>query len=69
MVVNGERYFVEYEGLTNICSLCGLYGHLVHTCPRKPVEVNVSRTLPCVADARTDVDQVDGGFQRVRNQG
>lgn len=34
IMINGERYYVPYEGLTNICSMCGLYGHLVHTCPR-----------------------------------
>ena len=35
LLVNGERYFVAYEGLTNICSKCGLYGHLVHNCPKE----------------------------------
>ncbi|XP_010481113.1 PREDICTED: uncharacterized protein LOC104759949 [Camelina sativa] len=33
IMINGERYFVSYEGLPNICLLCGLYGHLVHACP------------------------------------
>lgn len=35
VLINGERYFVSYEGLTNICSLCGLYGHLVHSCSKR----------------------------------
>lgn len=35
VVINGERYYVAYEGLTNICSSCGVYGHLVHNCPRE----------------------------------
>ncbi|XP_013633708.1 PREDICTED: uncharacterized protein LOC106339442 [Brassica oleracea var. oleracea] len=30
MLINGERYFVAYEGLSEICSKCGIYGHLVH---------------------------------------
>ena len=38
IMINGERYGVSYEGLANICSMCGLYGHLVHSCPRKPRE-------------------------------
>ncbi|XP_006287598.2 uncharacterized protein LOC17883892 [Capsella rubella] len=38
VLINEERYYVSYEGLTNICSGCGMYGHLVHTCPRMRVE-------------------------------
>ncbi|KAG7552429.1 hypothetical protein ISN45_Aa06g030300 [Arabidopsis thaliana x Arabidopsis arenosa] len=34
VMINGERYFVSYEGLSNICSMCGMYGHLVHACPQ-----------------------------------
>lgn len=44
VLINGDRYFVAYEGLSKICSLCGLYGHLVHTCPR-----NVSVRSPARA--------------------
>lgn len=33
ILINGERYFVAYEGLSEICSKCGIYGHLVHGCP------------------------------------
>ncbi|KAL9831280.1 putative transcription factor interactor and regulator CCHC(Zn) family [Arabidopsis thaliana] len=29
-----KRFYVSYEGLANICSQCGMYGHLVHKCPR-----------------------------------
>ncbi|XP_013713507.1 uncharacterized protein LOC106417212 [Brassica napus] len=38
VLINGERYFVAYEGLSNICSKCGIYGHLVHGCPRTIAE-------------------------------
>ncbi|KAG7537202.1 Reverse transcriptase domain [Arabidopsis suecica] len=38
VLVNGNRYFVSYEGLTNICSGCGIYGHAVHNCPKRVVE-------------------------------
>ncbi|CAA7042856.1 unnamed protein product [Microthlaspi erraticum] len=38
ILVKEERYFVSYEGLTNICSKCGLYGHLVHSCPQARME-------------------------------
>ncbi|EOA18966.1 hypothetical protein CARUB_v10007601mg, partial [Capsella rubella] len=39
VLVNEERYYVSYEGLTNICSGCGMYGHLVHSCARTRAEV------------------------------
>lgn len=38
VLINGERYFVAYEGLSEICSKCGIYGHLVHGCPRTIAE-------------------------------
>ncbi|XP_024013152.1 uncharacterized protein LOC112087466 [Eutrema salsugineum] len=44
--VNGERYFVAYEGLTNICAGCGLYGHAIHSCPRRPVEEDALACVP-----------------------
>ena len=33
VMVNGERYYVSYEGISAICSMCGMFGHLVHACP------------------------------------
>lgn len=45
VMVNGERYFAAYEGLTNICSKCGLYGHLVHGCPRRMIEATAARAV------------------------
>ncbi|XP_022569820.1 uncharacterized protein LOC111212545 [Brassica napus] len=38
VLINGERYFVSYEGISAICSKCGMYGHLVYTCPRSSTE-------------------------------
>lgn len=38
--INGERYYVSYEGLSSICSKCGLYGHLVHSCPQERTDEN-----------------------------
>lgn len=38
VMINGERYFVSYEGISTICSTCGMYGHLVHACPRNVME-------------------------------
>lgn len=35
VMINGERYFVSYEGLSSICSLCGIFGHSVHTCSKR----------------------------------
>lgn len=41
--INGERYFVAYEGLTNICPLCGIFGHPVQHCPRKVPEQQTTK--------------------------
>ncbi|CAA7017838.1 unnamed protein product [Microthlaspi erraticum] len=39
MLINGERYFVSYEGLSSICLKCGLYRHLVHSCRQGRQEI------------------------------
>jgi len=49
VLINGDRYFVAYEGLSKICSSCGIYGHLVHSCPRNVV-VKVSAGAETVTD-------------------
>lgn len=36
--VNGERYYVAYEGLSNICPVCGIFGHQAATCSRRRME-------------------------------
>ncbi|KAG2246428.1 hypothetical protein Bca52824_086056 [Brassica carinata] len=38
VLINGERYFVAYKGLSEICPRCGIYGHLVHGFPRTLAE-------------------------------
>ncbi|KAL9307967.1 putative transcription factor interactor and regulator CCHC(Zn) family [Arabidopsis thaliana] len=38
ILINGGQYFVSYEGLTNICPTCGIFGHSVHVCPKRPME-------------------------------
>lgn len=45
ILINGERYFVAYEGLTNFCSKCGLYGHLVHSYPQGRKEKSVEAVV------------------------
>ena len=51
LMVNGERHFVAYEGLMNICSGCGIYGHLVHNCPKTRVEKVVEKPVSRMASA------------------
>lgn len=35
VLVNGNRYIVSYEGLNNICPICGVFGHAVSVCPSR----------------------------------
>lgn len=68
-LINGERYFVAYEGLSNICSACGLYGHLVHNCPRRVVEKAVEAVGPSAVETQTESRQAEDGFTMVRRAG
>ncbi|KAK4269198.1 hypothetical protein QN277_022386 [Acacia crassicarpa] len=36
--VDGEDYFVEYEGLHMLCSNCGIYGHRHEQCPQRKTQ-------------------------------
>ncbi|KAL9859810.1 putative transcription factor interactor and regulator CCHC(Zn) family [Arabidopsis thaliana] len=71
LTVNGERYFVSYEGLTNICSVCGLYGHLAHNCPR----VKAAKAVVVVTQPEAPVtnsgerDPLSDGFVMVEKSG
>ncbi|KAG7578919.1 Reverse transcriptase domain [Arabidopsis thaliana x Arabidopsis arenosa] len=71
LLINGERYFVAYEGLTNICSSCGLYGHLVHNCPRGRQEKAVAVLNPNVSTERELIvtNQTEDGFTMVGKAG
>ncbi|XP_010423120.1 PREDICTED: uncharacterized protein LOC104708268 [Camelina sativa] len=65
ILINGGHYFVSYEGLTNICSLCGLFGHVVHNCPTKSVEMTIV-AVPDVPSADPPVvEQGRDGFTPV----
>ncbi|XP_048623663.1 uncharacterized protein LOC125592501 [Brassica napus] len=72
VLINGERYFVAYEGLSEICSKCGIYGHLVHGCPKTIVErvanpVTQTGTPISAQSTPRQVLQVQGdGFTQVR---
>ncbi|XP_013745782.2 uncharacterized protein LOC106448445 [Brassica napus] len=46
VLINGEMYFVAYEGLSEICSKCGIYGHMVHECPKTIAERVANQTAP-----------------------
>lgn len=67
--INGERYFVAYEGMTNICAGCGMYGHLIHGCPRVVSEKERSASLVAVATEPIGVPQGADGFTPVRRSG
>lgn len=69
VVVNGERYFVSYEGLSNICSHCGLYGHLVHGCPKMLHEKSVASPVISRVEEQSGDGQDETGFTVVRRTG
>ncbi|KAG7548148.1 Reverse transcriptase domain [Arabidopsis suecica] len=71
VMINGERYFVAYECLMNICSICGMYGHLVHNCPRGNHEKAAVALILCVPAVTTRVEtgQSADGFTVVRKSG
>jgi len=53
VLINGERYFVAYEGLAEICSKCGIYGHLVDGCPRTITEILAEVAIQTEAQSAT----------------
>lgn len=69
VMVNGERYYVSYEGLSAICSKCGLYGHVVHTCPHVS-QTKVAAVIPSNENASpTAAQPSEDGFTVVRRSG
>lgn len=69
VMINGERYFVSYEGLTNICSLCGIFGHAVHVCPKKVTETPVGEIVASGSENGLGEKPGSDGFTMVRRRG
>lgn len=69
VMVNGERYYVSYEGLNTICSKCGMYGHLVHTCPQANLDKVVTETQPPAEASVNGSTPANDGFTLVRRSG
>ncbi|CAA7051321.1 unnamed protein product [Microthlaspi erraticum] len=66
VMINGDRYFVAYEGLANICAGCGLYGHMTHGCPQLARE-SAEVTKPVGGIEVTPARESDKeGFQTVQ---
>lgn len=66
VLINGERYFISYEGLTTICSKCGMYGHLVHSCPQGATEKMVVLRPSNVGEESKEAVAGRDGFTAVR---
>ncbi|XP_010463327.1 PREDICTED: uncharacterized protein LOC104743994 [Camelina sativa] len=62
VMVNGDRYFVSYEGLSAICSRCGIYGHLVHNCPHTIRDRELVAASSPVIPASSGEAPIDDGF-------
>ncbi|XP_028789004.1 uncharacterized protein LOC114745029 [Neltuma alba] len=67
--IDGEDYYLEYEGLHALCLNCGVYGHRNETCPsRKSTEQNDSnqnRGAEGVQKAGMDIDGAGNNDQEV----
>ncbi|XP_013617040.1 PREDICTED: uncharacterized protein LOC106323468 [Brassica oleracea var. oleracea] len=71
VLINGEGYFVANEGLSESCSKCGIYGHLVHGCPKTIAERVDSMTLQTETSVLPktvpeEIPQQEDGFTQVR---
>ncbi|XP_010445325.1 PREDICTED: uncharacterized protein LOC104727972 [Camelina sativa] len=68
IMINGERNFVAYEGLNTICLGCGMYGHLIHSCPQRVQhsEVVVSTQVVVSSPIHTEAQQGMDGFVPVK---
>ncbi|KAG7558925.1 Ribonuclease H-like superfamily [Arabidopsis thaliana x Arabidopsis arenosa] len=64
--VNGERYFVSYEGLSTICPTCGVYGHLAPECPKKVSERMEQMAIQTPTSSSETGEQAEDGFTLVR---
>lgn len=69
LLINGERYFISYEGINTICFVCGLYGHVGSACPRRVPDQSVQKTQQ-EREASMNVTAKDSdGFTAVRRRG
>ncbi|KAL9307966.1 hypothetical protein AtEden1_Chr1g0035071 [Arabidopsis thaliana] len=68
IMINGGRYFVSYEGLTNIYPTCGIFGHSVHVCPKRLMEKLVAEPSGGSGGPASE-NQGGDGFTVVRNRG
>ena len=66
VLINGERFFVAYEGLANICASCGMYGHLVHQCSKGTQETVVVLETQMVGRSSAGSKPGVDGFTQVR---
>lgn len=71
IMINGDRYFVAYEGLTKICSGCGVYGHMVHQCPRGFQDKTTTTPVSPVGEVSpmAAIVPAEEGFIQVRRNG
>lgn len=69
IMVNGERDYVSYEGLSNICPTCGVFGHMVSVFPKRASEQIMQQTMPGNDTGLVRGEQVSDGFAEVRNIG
>lgn len=69
VLINGERYFVSYEGLNTICSSCGVYGHLTAVCPHKVSERVEQLSVQNGSQVLGSRGQDKDGFTAVRKTG
>ncbi|KAG2274425.1 hypothetical protein Bca52824_056980 [Brassica carinata] len=69
VLINGERYFVSYEGISAICLNCDMYGHLVHACPQNGTErAIVSVPTPVITThVNTESIGMETRFTQVRH--
>ena len=66
ILINRERSYVSYEGLNNICSTCGVYGHLITACPQTVAESMEQVNITMQPSESTGGVQGDDGFTVVR---
>ncbi|EOA15120.1 hypothetical protein CARUB_v10028495mg, partial [Capsella rubella] len=66
VLINDERYYVSYEGLTNICPTCGVYGHNASSCPTRVLSQSVGPRQALGNKSARDGEKEADGFTEVR---